>query len=455
MNIVQQFIGWISGAISSALNEFFNWFMGVMTSVFDKVVETLSGMVKWVWENASKAFETVILKPATTALKSAVAFTTRKMKGTLYIAIIMPLMLKEVREMIEWRSLRDIGTGMLKLLLKPIVGRIAVELLWGLLPAALPTPAVLEPPTVEPVPPAPPEFYAPPPVSRAVTASALDDVRSISSATVIAGVIHEIGERIKALSTGEIVPPATVRLSDVVHGAPTGSVSGPVTVRLSDAVHGAPTGAVEEEQKRISIAESVSGSSSLGSSSGVNPFRQIWFYRYYDTSIRRLYWDFFTSGEVQSFFNSATKPSWIDNCAVFDGVTAYREEVRLAYAVTVCLKPEISSISQETELLYIGIDNGISALRGAVLKAVNAQTLRLYDRGGLSYTEFAWSGDWIVIHIPFESRMAYVYDRDGNLLASKSLEDYLTSGVPEYTVIGSSPSSNVKLYIDWVTVSVP
>ena len=514
MSFVQQLIGWVSGAITNALNEFWNWVTGTLATIFDKVKEVLGGMVKWVWENATNAFNTIIVQPLTSGLKAAAAYVMQKLKGTLYIAIVVPLMLKEVRGIIEWRSPRDIGLGIAKLLLKPVIARVGVELFWAMLPSVLPTPSVLQPPYQAPIPPKAPEYTAPPPAARTVQAAWTDAVAAAAGAAIVAGAVKELADTVAASAVGQVVPPATASLSDSVAASATGAAIAPATVSLSDAVAASGAGAANPPYSTtlsdsvaasglgfvspyplrlsdsvgasstgaaiapasvswidsvsassagsagplyvtISQSDSVSASSALGNSSGIDPFRPLWFYRYYDTSIRRQFWDFFASGEINSFFTSTAKPSWADNYAYFDTVTAYRDVYALAYAIAVCVKPVIVTISQETELLYVAIDNGVSALRGAVLKAVNAQTLRLYDRGGLNYTEFSWNGDWIVIYFPFESKYAYVYDRDGNLLAARALDDYLTGGTPRHVVTGNSPSTSIRLMIDWVTLSVP
>jgi len=455
MSFVQQLIGWVSGAITSALNEFWNWVTGTLASIFDKVKEVLGGMVKWVWENATNAFNAIIVQPLTSGLKAATAYVMQKLKGTLYIAIVVPLMLQEVRGIIEWRSPRDIGLGIAKLLLKPVIARIGVELFWAMLPSVLPTPSILQPPTVQPVPPAPPTYTAPPPAAKTAQAAWTDAVEPVAAAALIAGVVSELRETVTPASIGEIIPPSTVSAADTVAAAATGAVTGPATVSLADSVSAAATGSIAQYYAGANLSDSVSASSALGNSSGIDPFKPLWFYRYLDTTVRRRFWDFFASEEINSFFTSTSKPSWVDNYALFDTVTAYRDLYALAYAIAVCVKPVITSISQETELLYVAIDNGVSALRGAVLKAVNTNTLRIYDRGGLDYTEFSWNGDWIVIYFPFESKYAYVYDRDGNLLAARALDDYLSEGTPRHVVTGSSPSSSIKLMIDWVTASTP
>jgi len=475
MSFVQQLIGWVSGAITNALNEFWNWITSTLASIFDKVKEVLSGMVKWVWENAAAAFNTIVVQPLTSGLKAAAAYVMQKLKGTLYIAIVVPLMLREVRGIIEWRTPSDIGIGIAKLLLKPVIARLGVELFWALLPSVLPTPSVLQPPTVQPVPPAPPAFTAPPPAARTAQAAWTDAVEAAAAAAIVAGVVQELRDSVAASAAGAVVGPATASLSDVVRATSAGSVAGPTTLSLADSVSAASAGSVAGPATvsladsvasssagsagplyaTVNLSDSVASSSTLGSSSGIDPFMPLWFYRYYDKTIRRQFWDFFASDEIGSFFTSTAKPSWADNYALFDTVTAYRDVYAAAYAIAVCVKPVIAAISQETELLYVAIDNGVSALRGAVLKAVNAQTLRLYDRGGLNYTEFPWNGDWIVIYFPFESKYAYVYDRNGNLLAARALDDYLSGGTPRHVITGSSPSTSIRLMIDWVTVSVP
>jgi hypothetical protein len=398
----------------------------------------------------------------------------QKLKGTLYIAIVVPLMMREVRGIIEWRSPRDIGLGIAKLLLKPVIARLSIELFWALLPSVLPTPTVLQPPYQAPTPPKAPEYTTPPPAARTAQAAWTDAVEPVALAALIAGAVSELGETVAPSSIGEIIPPSTVSAVDTVATAATGAVVAPNTVTLSDSVSAAAaglyspyqqtlsdsisaaaTGSIAQYYAGVNLSDSVASSAALGNSSGIDPFRPLWFYRYYDTSIRRQFWDFFASGEIDSFFTSTAKPSWYDNYAYFDTVTAYRDVYALAYAIAVCVKPVIVTISQETELLYVAIDNGVSALRGAVLKAVNANTLRIYDRGGLNYTEFSWNGDWIVIYFPFETKYAYVYDRDGNLLAARALDDYLSGGTPRHVVTGNSPSSSIKLMIDWVTLSVP
>ena len=514
MSFVQQLIGWVSGAITSALNEFWNWVTGTLATIFDKVKEVLSGMAKWVWENATNAFNTIIVQPLTSGLRAAAAYVMQKLKGTLYIAIVVPLMLKEVRGIIEWRSPQDIGLGIAKLLLKPIIARIGVELFWALLPSVLPAPSILQPPTVQPVPPAPPAFTAPPPAAKTVQAAWTDTLEATAGAAIVAGAVKEIADTVAASAVGQVVPPATASLSDSVAASATGAAIAPATVSLSDAVTASGAGAANPPLSTtlsdsvaasgfgfvspyplrlsdsvsasstgaaiapasiswidsvstssagsagplyvtISQSDSVASSAALGNSSGIDPFRPLWLYQYTNTGIKRLYWDFYSSGEVTSFFTSTSKPSWYDNYAYFDTVTAYREDARYAYAVVACFKPTIVTISQETSLIYIGIDDGSTALRGAYVTAVDAQTLRLYDRGGLSYQQFSWGGDWLVLYVSFPEKVARVYDRNGNLLASMALQDYMTGGTSKYTVTGNSPSSSIKLMIDWVTASTP
>ena len=158
---------------------------------------------------------------------------------------------------------------------------------------------------------------------------------------------------------------------------------------------------------------------------------------------------------MASFFTSASKPSWADNYTFFDSVTAYREDARYAYAVALCFRPLATTVDRETQVLYVATDDGATALRGAYVTVVDALTLRLYDRGGLSYQQFSWGGDWLVLYVSFPEKAARVYDRNGNLLASVALQDYLPGTTAKYTVTGSSPSINIRLAIDWVTVSAP
>jgi hypothetical protein len=193
----------------------------------------------------------------------------------------------------------------------------------------------------------------------------------------------------------------------------------------------------------------------LSNSSGIDPFRPLWLYQYANTGIKRLYWDFFASGEVTSFFTSTSKPSWYDNYAYFDSVTAYREDARYAYAVVACFRPLVTAVEGETQVIYVAIDDGATALRGAYVTVVNALTLRLYDRGGTSYQQFSWNGDWLVLYVSHPEKVARVYDRNGNLLASVALQDYLPGTTAKYTVTGNSPSINIRMTIDWVTVSTP
>jgi hypothetical protein len=455
MSFVQQLVGWISGAITNALNEFWSWASSAIASIFDKVKEVLSGMVKWVWENATAAFNTIIVQPLTSGLKAATAYVVQKLKGTLYIAITIPLMLKEVRGIVEWKSPRDIGLGIAKLLLKPMIARLGVELFWALLPSVLPSPSILQPPTVQPVPPAPPAFTAPPSAARVTQLAWSDAVQAAAAAAIVTGVVSELRDSVSASAAGAVVGPATVSLSDAVQAAAAGAVAGPATVSLADSVSAASAGSAEQLYVTTNLSDSVSASSALGNSSGIDPFAPLWLYYYTSTSIKRLYWDFFSQDEVNAFFTSTNKPSWADNYALFDTVTAYREDAVYAYAVAVCFKPAITAISSETELLYVGIDDGATALRGAYVTAVDAQTLRLYDRGGSSYQQFSWSGDWLVLYVSYSDKVARVYDRNGNLLASVALQDYLPGTTAKYTITGNSPSSSIKLMTDWVTVSTP
>jgi hypothetical protein len=311
---------------------------------------------------------------------------------------------------------------------------------------------------------------------KGVVIDLLDTVSPTDSGEIIPPSLVSVPDTVSPTSTGSLTPSSTAGLSDIVSPTATGSVTPlkvsinisdtvspspggyvtpPAKIQVDDALAPAATGFVGTPTVNVSLFDTVSPSAVWPNSSGINPFRPLWFYRYYDTSIRRRFWDFFSSGEIGSFFTSTSKPSWYDNYALFDSVTAYRDVYALAYAIAVCVKPVIVAISQETELLYVAIDNGVSALRGAVLKAVNARTLRIYDRGGLNYTEFSWNGDWIVIYFPFESKYVYVYDRDGNLLAAQALDDYLSGGTPRHVVTGSSPSISIRLMIDWVTLSTP
>jgi len=455
MSFVQQLIGWVSGAITSALNEFWSWVTGTLASIFDKVKEVLGGMVKWVWENATSAFNTIIVQPLTSGLKAAAAYVMQRLKGTLYIAIVVPLMLREVRGIIEWRSPSDIGVGIAKLLLKPVIARLGVELFWAMLPSVLPTPSVLQPPFQAPVPPKAPEYTAPPPAARTAQAAWADTVEASATGEVTTSAIQELRDAVAASAAGQIVGPATASLSDAVAATSAGSVIGPATVSLADSVGASSIGSAGSLYATASLSDSVSASAALGSSSGIDPFRPLWLYQYANTGIKRLYWDFYSSGEVTSFFTSTAKPSWEDNYAYFDTVTAYREDARYAYAVVACFKPTIVTISSETNLIYIGIDDGATALRGAYVTAVDAQTLRLYDRGGLSYQQFSWGGDWLVLYVSFPDKVARVYDRNGNLLASIALQDYLPGTTAKYTVTGNSPSINIRMAIDWVTVSAP
>ncbi|MCC6051517.1 MAG: hypothetical protein LM580_12465, partial [Thermofilum sp.] len=210
MSFVQQLVGWISGAITSALNEFWSWVTGALAAIFDKVKEVLGGMVKWVWENATAAFNTIIVQPLASGLRAAAAYVMQKLKGTLYIAIVVPLMLREVRGIIEWRSPRDIGIGIAKLLLKPVVAWLGVELFWALLPSVLPAPTALQPPAAQPVPPAPPAFTAPPPASKVAQLAWTDTVAAAAAAAVAAGMVQELSDAVAASSAGAVVGPAAL-----------------------------------------------------------------------------------------------------------------------------------------------------------------------------------------------------------------------------------------------------
>ena len=310
---------------------------------------------------------------------------------------------------------------------------------------------------------------------KGVVLDLFDTVSPISSGEIIPPSLVSVPDTVSPTSTGSLTPSSTAGLSDTVSPAVTGSitplkvsinitdtvspssggyVTTPAKIQIDDAVTSTATGFVGTPTVNISMFDTVSPSSAWPNSSGINPFNSPWVYLPSNTSIRRLFWEFYKSDEVQSFFTSTSKPYWYDDYALFDSVTAYRRDSRFAYAIVACVKPVITSITQETDLLYIVIDDGVTALRGAVLKAVNAQTLRIYDRGGLNYTEFSWNGDWIVVYVSWPEKVARVYDRNGNLLASRALEDYMASSA-QYTVTGSSPNVNIKLMLDWVTVSVP
>jgi len=312
-------------------------------------------------------------------------------------------------------------------------------------------------------------------IIKGIVIDLFDTVSPTSSGEIIPPSLVRVPDTVSPTSTGSLTPSSTAGLSDTVSPVVTGSItplkvsinitdivspsSGgyittPAKIQIDDTVTSTATGFVGTPTANISVFDTVSPSSTWPNSSGINPFNPLWVYLSSNTSIRRLFWEFYKSSEVQSFFTSTNKPSWYDDYALFDSVTAYRQDSRFAYAVVTCIKPVITSISQETELLYIGIDDGATALRGAVLKAVNAKTLRIYDRGGINYTEFTWNGDWIVVYVSWAEKVARVYDRNGNLLASRALEDYIASSA-QYTVTGSSPNVNIKLMLDWVTVSVP
>jgi preprotein translocase subunit YajC len=302
-----------------------------------------------------------------------------------------------------------------------------------------------------------------------------DIVTATSYGELIRGVFIDLFDTVSPASAGGITPPSTAGISDSISPTATGSITplrvqvsvsdtvspsssgyivAPARVQVSDAVAPAATGFAVTPTVNVALFDTVSPSSAWPNSSGINPFNSLWTYQPTNTSIRRLFWEFYKSAEVQSFFTSTGKPYWYDDYALFDSITAYRQDSRFAYAIVACVRPIITAITQETDLLYVSIDDGATALRGAVLKAVNAQTLRIYDRGGLNYTEFSWNGDWIVVYVSWPEKVARVYDRNGNLLASRALEDYIASSA-KYTVTGSSPNVNIKLMLDWVTVAVP
>jgi preprotein translocase subunit YajC len=310
---------------------------------------------------------------------------------------------------------------------------------------------------------------------KGVVIDLFDTVSSTSSGEIIPPSLVSVPDTVSPTSTGSLTPSSTAGLSDIVSPTVTGSItpikvsinisdtvspsSGgyittPAKIQIDDTVTSTATGFVGTPTVNISLFDTVSPNAVWQDSSGINPFNPLWTYQPTNTSIRRLFWEFYKSVEVQSFFTSTDKPSWYDDYALFDSVTAYRQDSRFAYVIVACVKPIITAITQETDLLYISIDDGATALRGAVLRAVNAQTLRIYDRGGSNYTEFSWNGDWIVVYVSWPEKVARVYDRNGNLLASRALEDYMATSA-KYTVTGSSPNVNIKLMLDWVTISVP
>jgi hypothetical protein len=282
-----------------------------------------------------------------------------------------------------------------------------------------------------------------------------DTVTATSYGELVRGVIAGLSDAIPTTSRGEIVTQLRINISDTVSPTAAGAVEQlSVPVKIADTVSPTSSGFAVTPVTVIALFDTVSPSSAWPNSSGINPFDPTWVYQPTNTAIKRLFWDFYKSAEVQSFFTSISKPSWYDNYAYFDSVTAYRQVSSFVNAIAVCVKPIIVAIEQETELLYIAIGDGSTAYRGAVLKAVNAKTLRIYDRGGIDYTEFSWDGDWIVVYVSWPEKVAKVYDRNGNLLAVRALEDYF-SYMPVHVVTGSSPSINIRLMIDWVTIASP
>jgi hypothetical protein len=282
-----------------------------------------------------------------------------------------------------------------------------------------------------------------------------DVIATTSYGELVRGTIASLSDTIPTTSRGEIVTPLRINVLDTVSTTVAGTVEHlSVPISIADTVSPTSSGFAVTPVTVIALFDTVSPSSAWPNSSGINPFNPPWVYQPTNAAIRRLFWDFFKSAEVQSFFTSVSKPSWYDNYAYFDSVTAYRQVSSFAYAIAVCVKPIIVAIEQETELLYIAIGDGSTALRGAVLKAVNARTLRIYDRGGINYTEFSWDGDWIVVYVSWPEKVARVYDRNGNLLAVRALEDYF-SYMPVHVVTGRSPSIHIRLMIDWVTIASP
>jgi hypothetical protein len=282
-----------------------------------------------------------------------------------------------------------------------------------------------------------------------------DVVAPTSYGKLVRGAVASLFDTVSTISRGEIASLLRINVLDTVSPTAVGSVKRlSVPISIEDTVSPTTSGFAVTPVIVAAMFDTVSPSSAWPNSSGINPFSPPWVYQPANAAIKRLFWDFYKSGEVQSFFTSISKPSWYDNYAYFDGVAAYRQVSSYVHAIAVCVKPVIVAIEQETELLYVGISDSSTALRGAVLKAVNAKTLRIYDRGGVNYTEFSWDGDWIVVYVSWPEKVARVYDRNGNLLADRALEDYYPF-TQMHVVTGNSPGTNIRLMIDWVTIASP
>jgi hypothetical protein len=152
----------IGETLSRILSNAFNW-------IIKPIIDGVSMIIAWIFEQIGNLLNgayqaivnlvyTVIINPIKALLANALNRIYEKLEGVIFIAITVPAMIMEAKNLMHNPS----GKGFLLFMLKPIIGAISASLISGMIKPTL-TPITIEPST-------PPTVYLiPPPKELSVT----------------------------------------------------------------------------------------------------------------------------------------------------------------------------------------------------------------------------------------------------------------------------------------------
>jgi len=147
--------------ILDAIKGFVDWFVGSMMWLANQI-----------WSSIMQFFQSVFVNPVINFVNFIINRIREKLKGVIFIVITFPLLIKEVRGFVESPS----ADRLFKIILKPIVGWIASEVLSAIIYQHF-KPISILPPVIPSVPPVQP--YAEP-VILATSDIRVEDELSLS-----------------------------------------------------------------------------------------------------------------------------------------------------------------------------------------------------------------------------------------------------------------------------------
>jgi hypothetical protein len=221
-------------AVRSALEGFVSWIVTKVQEFFGWVWENIRNAVNGFVGNLMNWVQTTFINPVTATINNIFNKFVEKLKGVLFIVIVTPLMIKEIKGLVEVERLRDVIPKGIKIALKPLLGYLGIEMLWAFI-SQYAKPITITPPSIIPSPQIPP--------LKTVLISPIDTVEIVDSvkAETVIGPYVGLSDVVDVVDSVEVTVRAMlvcISLSDTVEvlDSVEASIISPPHIGLSDVV---------------------------------------------------------------------------------------------------------------------------------------------------------------------------------------------------------------------------